>query len=158
MVEVMISISILAGVILGLVALSISFFTLSKTNVNETKAAYLLQEGFEAVRKIRDLEWTNISALNANLDYYLVYNETAKTWSLTTSSNEAGGFTRKIRVANALREDTNSNGELDAADPVKPDGTLVDTETKKIVITVSWKDKGNLPRDYTAESYLTNWH
>lgn len=158
MLEVIISIAILTGVILGLVALSTLLFTLSKTSVNETKATYLLQEGFEAMRKIRDSSWNNISTLDENLDYYLLYDNEAKTWSLINSSDNLNGFTRKIRIYDALREDANSNGQIDAPDPINPDGTLIDTDTKRIVITVSWKDKSNLSRNYTATSYLTNWH
>lgn len=156
--EAIVSIAIFVGVILGVLVLLISIFVLSRTSVNETKAAYLLQEGFEAVRNIRDSSWDNISLLDENLNYYLVYDDVTKTWSLADSGSEVDGFTRIVKVSNALREDINSNGQLDTSDPINPNGTLVDEETKRIVITISWKDKSNLQRHYTATTYLTNWH
>lgn len=157
MLEVVITISILIGVIMGLVVLSTSVFSLSKKSVNETQAAYLAQEGFEAIRKIRDLNWDDIGTLDENQNYYLSYDTETKTWSLTTTPSNIDGYERIIQAANALREDVNVNGEIDGADPINPNGTLIDTDTKKIVITISWIDRSNAPRSYSAKSYLTNW-
>jgi len=158
MLEVIITISILIGVILGLVVLSTSVFFLSQKSVNETQAAYLVQEGFEALRKIRDSNWDDIAVLNENTDYYLLYDSETKIWSLTTTPNDIDGYERKIRINNALREDINVNGQIDAEDPINPNGVLIDTDTKKIIITVNWMDRSNASRNYSATSYLTNWH
>lgn len=158
LIEVIVATSVFVGVILGLVTLVTAVFSVSRSGVNETQAASLAQEGFEAMRKIRDASWENLANLDENTDYYLVYDEETKNWSLETTPSTIDIFTRRVRVVNATRLDENNNGQIDYSDPIAPDGTLIDAETKKISITLNWKDKSNQDRSFTATSYLTNWH
>lgn len=158
LIEAPISIAILVGLVLGLITLIITVFTLSKKSVNETKASSLIQEGFEAVRQIRDGSWDNLANLNEEQDYYLLFDGQTHLWVLTQTPSVIDIFTRKIRVTSALRLDANDNGQIDGTDPIAFNGTLVDPNTKKITITLTWKDRSSAERTSIANSYLTNWH
>jgi hypothetical protein len=88
----------------------------------------LLEEGAEAVKSIRDANWSTISGLTIGTTYYLSYNTSSNAWSLTTTPSTVDSFTRTVVFSSVNRD---SNDDIAAA------GTL-DARTKEVTITVSW--------------------
>src|SRR3990167_65793 len=89
------------------------------------RAISLLRETQEAVRSIRNRDWSNIAV---NGIYHPVIS--GNQWASASGSLTVNGFTRSYTVTNVNRE---VNGNIVQA----PLGT-VDQSTKKIDFTVSW--------------------
>jgi type II secretory pathway pseudopilin PulG len=79
MVEIVIATSIIAILIISMMSVVQRGISISRQSLHTIQAAYLLEEGAEAVRILRDNAWTNISELSTSLTYYLkIY----KSWTL----------------------------------------------------------------------------
>ncbi|MEK7460109.1 MAG: type II secretion system protein [Patescibacteria group bacterium] len=130
MIEMLVGASVLS---VALLAIS-SFFqtTLRISNATEGKAqsSYLLEEGIEAIKFMRDTNYTNNLKNLPSGTYYLTWN--GATWA-TTSVNTYidGGFERKFDIASVQRDGNNDIGV----------GTI-DSNTKKITMYVAWNDRG----------------
>ena len=147
LVEVMVACSILSVTVLSFMSTASKSIQVSGYSLNQAQATLLTEEGVEAVKSIRDNDWTDISSLTINTDYYLFFNTSTNIWSLRLASlgmSAPNGsipnypidsiFTRKVSVS-AVSRDSNQN--------IASSGTL-DTGTKKITVTVSWDKTGGL--------------
>jgi len=132
MVEVIVVISIIVVSVLAAMSVTEKSIYVSRQALRIEQASFLLEEGAESVRIIRDNAWSNISLLNAGTDYYLTFS--AGTWSLSTTPSTIGIFTRKINVSNVNRNTSTDDIASSGAD---------DPETKLITIAVSWTDGGD---------------
>jgi prepilin-type N-terminal cleavage/methylation domain-containing protein len=128
LVEVLVACSIITVVVLATMSAVQKSLQLSNLVLRQTQANFLLEEGAEAVRSIRDTSWTTISNLTLNTDYYLSYDLNLNSWSLSFTPNTIDSFTRKVIFESVSR---------DSNDDIASSGTL-DTGTKKATITVSW--------------------
>ena len=83
--EIVVAVAIIALSIFGLLTVAgVSLKTL-RANTSNIQAAFLIEEGVEAVKVLRDSGWdANISPLNAGESYYLSFNST--TWEATTTN------------------------------------------------------------------------
>lgn len=131
MVEVLVVSSIITASVLGAMAVAQKSISISRQSVHTAQAGFLLEEGAEAIRILRDNAWTNISNLNINTDYYLVFSD--GTWITSTTPSEIGKFTRKIRISNVNRNATSQD--------ISVSGTN-DVNTKLITVSVSWIEGG----------------
>ncbi|MDP2930801.1 MAG: hypothetical protein Q8N56_04365 [bacterium] len=68
-------------------------------------------------------------------------------WILSEGEETIAGFQRKIIFYNVLR---------DANDNIVVEGGLVDPETKKATVTVSWQEKSR-NHQVSLETIFTNW-
>ncbi|OGI57097.1 hypothetical protein A3B85_03135 [Candidatus Nomurabacteria bacterium RIFCSPHIGHO2_02_FULL_37_13] len=130
MVEILIVISIIVVSVLAALAVAQKSIYLSRQSLHQSQAAFLLEEGAEAVRIARDNAWVNVSSLNLSTDYYLSFS--GGTWTLSTSPSGIDIFTRKIIFSSAYRdanEDLISSGALDS-------------QTRLATIDVSWLEGG----------------
>lgn len=146
LVEVVVGCSIvtLVGVtIIGAIAQS-SY--LSNRSLYSAQSAFLLEEGIEAVKTIRNAGWTNISSLSTTTNYYLSFDTNTNTWSLLTTNPGliSSKYTRVVTVANVYRD---SNSDI-----VSSGGTL-DDGTRLVTISVSWKEGGQTTTK-TLSSYV----
>ena len=82
-------------------------------------------------KKRKLFAWTNISALNIATNYYLTYS--SPNWSLSTTSNTVGIFTRTVVLSAVNRDDTTKD--------ISSSGTN-DPKTKLVTVTVSWPEGG----------------
>ena len=100
-------------------------------SVRNIQAYFLLEEGADAVKILRDTGWSsNIGNLSAGANYFFSYNGT--TWISTNSNVYIDGvFERKFKLNNVYR---------DANDDIASSGTL-DNETKKATVSVSWRGR-----------------
>lgn len=127
--------------LLGLATLSLKSSTLIKET---TQAENIAKETIEAVRNFRDgTDWDTdgLGTLTSGISYYPEINITE--WTLTPGEETINGFTRKVIFNNVLRDGSNNIVETGGAN---------DPDTKKVTVTVSWKE-----REVEIITYLTNW-
>src|SRR3989338_6008984 len=88
LVEVMVAVSIIAVSIMAVMAVAEKSVFLSRQALHGTEAAFLLEEGAEAVRVLRDNGWSNISALSPATAYYPLFSD--GTWRLSSARSQVG--------------------------------------------------------------------
>jgi len=130
--------------LLGLATFSLRVSTLIKET---TQAKDIVQETIEAVRNFRDgTNWdTNgLGTLTSGTAYYPRKSiDTPPKWQLIQGEETINGFTRKVVFSDVMR---------DGNDNVVEGGGTNDPNTKKMKVTVSWKNK-----NIEIVTYLTNW-
>lgn len=144
-VETIIAVSIITISILSIMSVAQKSISLSYQSLHTVQASFLLEEGAEAVRIVRDNSWDNISALNINTDYYFLF--TDDTWTLSSTPNTLDRFTRKVKIFNVNRDNTTQ-------DIVSTGGTN-DSGTKLFIVTVSWSEGGTIVSK-SLSFYLTD--
>lgn len=143
--EIVIGSAIISSVFLGLFTVASSALRSLNMNQSETKAVFLIEEGVEAVKILRDNSWTNISNLTAGTNYY--YNFNGTTWESTlTNTFVDSKFERKFVLADVYR---------DANDDIVTSGGALDTGTTKLTVTVSWPSRGTTVTK-SVSTYITN--
>jgi type II secretory pathway pseudopilin PulG len=139
-IEILIVIAIITTALVSLLGIA-SFSLRISTQIKEnTLAVNLSQEAMEAVRNIRDSDWTKLTNGNHGLT------NTGGYWDFAGTENVINGFTRTILIENTSRDPTTDDIEI-TYNPANDD-----TNTKKVTITVSWKNK-----EIEIVTYLTNW-
>ena len=131
MVEVLIISSIITLSMLASMAVAQKSLFVSRQAVHSTHASFLLEEGAEAVRILRDNAWSNISVLTPGNTYYPTFS--GGTWTLSSTPNTIGVFTRTVSIATVLRDNITSDISLSGTD---------DPGTKLVTVTVSWLEAG----------------
>ena len=149
LVEILVAVFIFTVVLGSLIYASNLYLSGAGDNLKSAKAAYLAQEGIEAVRIMRDASWTNISQLTASTTtYYFSWNTsstTNKTWATTTIATTTDSFTRTFKVYSVYRD---ANGRIVTS------GTL-DANTRKVTVSVAWLSKiGTTTK--SISTYLAN--
>lgn len=131
MIEVIVATSII--VIFVLIAMSVASKSIrfSHESLRNTQASFLIEEGAESVRILRDNAWTNISSLTAGTTYYPTF--TGGTWTLSSTPSDVDGFTRTV-----VFTDVNRNA---STGDIAPSGSS-DTGTKFVTVSVSWLESG----------------
>lgn len=145
----------LLEIIIGIALISISVFGITSASavslrvmddaLNNVKASFLLEEGVEAVKMLRDTSWSlNIVPLVSGNSNYLNFNGLNwQTTSLNTFIDDR--FERKFVLENVLRDvnyDIAESGALDA-------------NTKKFTVSVSWQEReGTTTKQISG--YITN--
>lgn len=146
MVEAVVTIAISVGVLLS----AIGAFTLTLhsalANTARVQAAFLEEEGLEAVRILRDNSWSaNIAPQSTASPFYLAYN--GSTWVATSTNTYIDAtFERKVQFASVSR---------DANQDIVSSGGSVDPTIRKVTVTVSWK-QGAATSSHSLSTYLTN--
>ena len=131
LVEILVAISIISVSILAATAVSQKSVYVSRQAFHSAQAAFLLEEGAEATRVFRDNAWSNISVLTVGTNYYPTFS--GGTWTLSSTPNTVGIFTRTVVIANVNRDDTTKD--------ISVSGTN-DSQTKLVTVTVSWNEGG----------------
>lgn len=111
--------------------------------LHRTQAAFLFEEGFEALKTIRDQNWDAFAALTPNQRYYLVFSDSR--WQATTTAVAAGIFTRTVQLGAVMRDESDNIASTGVEDP----------DTKKAEITVRWQERGQ-EKEITGMSYFPN--
>lgn len=134
---------------IGLVIIFISAATTSilgstsivRTSAEITKAKFIAQEGIEALKSIKNQNWSNITLGGP----YGI--EKSPNWVISGTENEIDQFTRTVYISPVRR---NAFGLI-----VETGGTI-DSNTVKITSRVEWETMGK-SRDFEITSYLMNW-
>lgn len=132
-IEIVIVTTIISVAFLTMMSTASMSLRTSEKNTLELKANFLLEESAEAVKIMRDNDWqTNIASLSAGTDYFLEFDGT--TWLANVSNVLIDGvFERKFIINDVYR---------DANDDISSSGVL-DQNTKKITVYVSWSKNGS---------------
>ncbi|MBI2475794.1 MAG: hypothetical protein HYV67_00945 [Candidatus Taylorbacteria bacterium] len=143
--EVVVGTAILLLAVTGLLTAYNVFVRVGASTLGNIKAAYLLEEGLEAMSVIRDYGWTNnIANLAVGTNYYLSWNGTR--WvTAATASKIDDVYSRYIVLENVNRDGNDNIAESGSVDP----------GTKKLTIYVSWPNGATTSLRFIS-SYLTN--
>ncbi len=143
LVEVVIAAAIISVVIGAVITAASSFLTTSIRNTSDVKTGYLLEEGVEALKIMRDASFSaHIDTLSDNTPYYVYW--TGSTWRATTSTSTIDSiFYRTISLSSVYR-----NG----SDDISSSGTL-DEGMRKATVTVAWFDTSR--KATTTKSLVT---
>lgn len=115
-----------------------------------SQANFMAQEIMEGVRNFRDsTDWqTNgLGTLTTLTPYHLEKTGPPAGWTLVPEEETTNGFTKNVIFHDVRRNDNK--------DIVENGGDL-DPETKKIIASVSWIEKGK-SQQITLTTFLTNW-
>lgn len=153
-IEILAVIAIVGITLTSILSLATSSLKVS-TSIKETiQANNFAQETMEAIRNFREgIDWNNddlanqydgLGVVSTGIAYHPEKSgDIPPRWMLVQGEESIGIFTRKIIFENVLR-DTNDN--------IVESGGINDPDTKKVTVTVSWKNK-----KMEIISYLTNW-
>lgn len=132
-IEVIVASAIITVSMLSVMSVATKGIEFSNLALRQTEANFLLEEGAEAVKIIRDTNWSNISGLTVGTNYYLSYDNNSNIWSLGTTPNTVDSiFSRAIVFSGVYR---------DGNDDIADSGTE-DTGARKVTISVSWTSNG----------------
>lgn len=144
LIEIVVGTSIISVAFLGLMSVAnLSLKVLQKSS-NNIKAGFLMEEGVEAIKIIRDDGWNNISSLSSGVNYYFDFNGTS--WTATTTSSYIDDIFERKFILNNVERDANDDIVVSGAN---------DPNTKKITIYVSWKENNGITTQ-SFSTYITN--
>ena len=156
LIEVLIACSIISLSMFALMSTAQKGLSLSSEALLKSQASFLLEEGAEAVKSVRDNNWTTISNLSLNTPYHAFFNTSTNLWVLDTSTTSLassvptypidGTFNRTITIYSVSR---------DANDDITESGGTLDAGTKKVTVTVSWVSS-NGSNSKSLSFYITN--
>ena len=130
-VEILVAISIITVSILAAMSVAQRSISVARQSLHASQASFLLEEGAEVARILRDNAWTNISSLSTSSTYYPTFS--APNWSLSITPNTVGIFTRTTTISNVNRDNTTKDISASGTD---------DPRTKLMTVTVSWSESG----------------
>ena len=141
---------IIGSAILTTSLLSISLYyqqsiKVSRSTAQVAQASLLLEEGLEVAKFFRYTSWINVSAPATGTTYFISFNGT--NWATSTTNVFIDGmFERTIRFDDVYR---------DGNDDIVSLGGTLDTGTRKVTATVSWRDR-TATTTRVIETYITN--
>ncbi len=139
LVELMVACSIIVVATFALVSAGQKGIVLSERALRQTQASYLLEEGAEVMKIIRDGGWSSVSSLSSGTTYYLSYDNSTNTWSISTTANTIDSFFTRSIVLSDVKRDSN--------DDIASSGTT-DSHIKKVTVTVTWNaSTGSVSKD-----------
>ena len=145
LVEVLVAVFIFTVILSSLIFVSNMYLSGAGDNLHITQAAYLAEEGIEAVKTIRDNSWLNVSNIVSGQTNYLYFNAASSSWNATTTKIYSDIFLRSFIVENVSRD---VNGDISSS------GTT-DPKTKKLTVSVSWYGK-NGTTTKSLKTYITD--
>lgn len=118
----------------------------SKVSTERLQAVFLASETIEALKTIRDSDWTpKISSLSAGTTYYLIFENNGYVVTATQQPLLEGKFDRYFVLENVNRDATTND--------IVATGGVIDPDTKLIKATVSWTSRGLIKKE-TIKTYL----
>lgn len=139
LIEVVVACSIITVSMLSLLRVSERGVRLSGHALSKSQASFLLEEGVEAVKSIRDNDWNAISSLNLDTPYHIFFDINTNKWVFDSSNGSLVGhiptypidglFDRTIIVSAVNR---------DSSDDIVDSGGTEDDGTKKVTVNLTW--------------------
>lgn len=150
LIEIILAASILSMFMMSIMLYYKKILDVSENTTRYIQSGFLLEEGVEAVKLIRDMSWaTGIAPLSTTTTYYLSWSGT--TWTSTTTPGKIENiFVRTFTVGDVYR---------DASDDIVANQALgtFGTSSKKIIFSVAWQSKGSrATTTKVAETYIMN--
>jgi Tfp pilus assembly protein PilV len=144
MVEILVASSIIVVSILAFMSVAQKSIYVARQSAHTAQAGFLLEEGAEVVRILRDNAWSNISTLTTSTNYYASFS--GGTWILSTTPNSIGIFTRVLTISSVKRDNTTHDISSTGTD---------DPNTKLFTVFVSWLE-GSTTVTKTLSFYITD--
>lgn len=146
LIEIIVGLAVISAALLLLGNIAQYSLRLVEASTMRLQATFLLSEGAEAVKTMRDRGWAaNIGTLSLDVDHYFEFN--ANQWKATTTPEIIdGAFNRKFVVAGVQRN---------SSDDIVASGGTPDPDTKKLTVTISWK-QGSRQFSESLSTYITN--
>ncbi len=144
--EIAVGISIISLSVFSLTAVSSIALKLTEESARNTQASFLLEEGVESLKILRDSSWSaNIALLTPRTVHYLFF--TNHNWQITSTNIYIDGiFERNFVIQNVNR---------DVNDDIVSSGGILDPDTKKITVSVLWRSR-NGTTTQSVSAYITN--
>ena len=127
LVEVLLAVSVFGLIVTGLIGGLIYGQQSTALAGQRARATMIAEEGLEAVRNIRDENFTNLT------DGTFGLTTTSNQWNLSGSSDVTDIFTRQIVIA------------------------AVDVNRKQVMSTITWQQNPQRTGQVQLHTYLTNW-
>lgn len=146
-VEFLVALSIVVSVSFALISGIGEAVAFSQKALKTNQASWLIEEGVEVVKIIRDTNWQTFQNTLADTNYYISYNNQTNVWSISPTDTGLidNTFDRKITFQDVYR-DTN--------DDIASSGTL-DPNTKKVNVIVDF-NSGETPIQKSASFYISD--
>ena len=146
LIEALVASGILAIILAGVIGAFLFTLHSALGNTAQVQSAFLAEEGIEAVRILRDTSWTtNIASHTSGTQWYIAFG--TSTWQGTSTNRYIDNtFERKVVLADVYR---------DSNQAITSSGGTLDTNTKKITVSISWQSNGATTTRSLSE-YLTN--
>lgn len=152
LIEIVVAVALVMTFVSSVVAASHFELRAVHESARRGKAAFLLEEGLEAVRILRDRGWSdNIAPLVSGTVYYPVFSINWKVVSADPGPID-GLFTRTVTFGDVYRRDADS----DIVDVSSGDPKTLDPGTRQVMVTVSWPGPGGAAHQESIATYLAN--
>ena len=146
LIEVVVGSTIISLSLIGILSVISNSLHLVDNSLRKAQAGYLMLEGGEAVRSMRDISWANINGLSTTTTYYLTFSTPTGRFATTSENTFIDGiFERSFTTADVFRN---------TSDDISLSGTY-DAGIRKIRMNVSWWNR-NATTTTTTDFYLTN--
>ncbi len=126
-IEIVIAVGVIFVALFSIMTVARISHELNRRVLYVTQAGFLLEEGSEGVRAMRDIDWNSISSLSNDTAYSLEFSDNM--WRATTTRSLIEGIFDRTIISSAVYRDS--------SDDIAPSG-VVDAGTRKVVINVSW--------------------
>lgn len=141
-VELVIAVAVFMIYAGGLTVAATDSYLTRLENAKLVKAGLYFEEGWEAVRSMKNNNWANLT--NGNHGLSLSGGE----WNFSGTSDSYEAYIRVIRVSDIYR---NASGEIVIS------GGELDPDIKQVAIDITWSPLPEKNLSLEAESYLTNY-
>lgn len=148
LIEIIVGVAIVAASFLMLGNIAQLSVRLADVGTQRLQAVFLASEGIEAVRAVRDRGWTlYIAPLSTSTIHYLLFDGMSGEWRTTTTAQIIDGvFARSFTLGEVRR---------DASDDIVASGGTVDSDTRRIDMTVAWGNRGRAYKE-SISTYITD--
>lgn len=125
-------------------------FSINRLGNEETQAHMLAQQGIEAVRSIRNQNWTNMDIGNSTCGSSQNHGLATGTgsWTFSGTSQTLERFTRVITLENVCRD---TNGFISSS------GTVYDPDIKFVTADVTWDFTSSRTNTVSTSTYLSRF-
>lgn len=143
-VEVLVAVAVILIIVLGIITSFSLLLSRGLMNVERTQAAYLAEEGVEAVKFARDVDYDALSALTLDTEYHLEFVDMV--WTATTTEMYIDNEFERTFTLSAVYRDGN--------DDIAASGTL-DTGTFLLQVDVRWWNGASTSTE-SMSTYITD--
>ncbi|MFH1451449.1 MAG: fibronectin type III domain-containing protein [bacterium] len=139
--------AIFSLIVAAMAAMVVGSFNAVQQGGEQIQAAALAQEGIEAVRSIRDQEWSNLAYQQSGI----MVSGGKWVFSGEGSQDQIGQFTRTVSFVDVYRD------SADEIVPAAAPGAILDPNSKEVWVAVEWNPREGISNIARRNCILTNW-
>ncbi|MBX4210883.1 hypothetical protein KW783_02850 [Candidatus Parcubacteria bacterium] len=144
LVEILVAASIILLFLVAIITANNIYIKAGFGNTRKIQAGFLLEEGVEALRVMRDKGWAAFSSITPDTTYYLAYS--AGTWDKTSTNTYIDSLFERSFVISCVTRD--SSDKINTSVTTCPGN---DSNTKQVTVSVAWHDQtGTTTRSITT--------